>query len=170
MWWNAKGAVHAELQLVSKSLSSSFSEKSPTQHQVDNNPVCQLTCEKEDGKAGSMYSSWAQGFYRPSHTLFLFFSHHQPPTNNTRKGSALCLDGRVSVLSVLIRCLIQQRAWQLTCLAEVSVIDEVRLVEVNSALMCHVVGDGFCPQQTVQGVFWQVTMWNEKPRYWGRYY
>lgn len=49
-------------------------------------------------------------FYRPSHTLFLFFSHHQPPTNNTRKGSALCLDGGMSVLSVLIRCLIQQRA------------------------------------------------------------
>lgn len=86
-----------------------FNPPSP-QRQVDNNPVCPLTCEKEDGKAGSMYSSWAQSFYRPSHTLFLFFSHHQPPTNNTRKGSVLCLDGGVSVLSVLIRCLIQKRA------------------------------------------------------------
>lgn len=45
--------------------------------------------------------------HRPSHTLFLFFTHRQPPTNNSRKGSALCLDDAVSLLSVLIRRLIQ---------------------------------------------------------------
>lgn len=65
--------------------------------------------------------------YRPSHTLFLFFSHRQPPTNNTRKGSALCLDDGVSLLSVLIRRLIQQHAWRLTRLAWVREINQTGL-------------------------------------------
>lgn len=164
MWWDAKGAVHAELQLVSKSLSSSFLKKSP--HPRPPTPHVRLTttlslssrARRKTERQEACIPPGPKAFYRPSHILFLFFSHHQPPTNNTRKGSALCLDGGVSVLSVLIWCLIQQRAWQLTCLAEVSVIDEVRLAEVNSVLMwsrCwwRVLSPTDCP-----GTFWQVTV------------
>lgn len=119
LWRNTRGAwgtlASTRFGVLLASLLLLIHTRAPGWQESYNCSFVKLTCEKCDKKGQEVcILPGPRVFYRPSHTLFLFFSHHQPPTNNSRKGSALCLDDGVSLLSVLIRPLIQELGCRLT--------------------------------------------------------
>lgn len=78
MWW-----CHLVVEYMQCSVTSTTSSYSVQALFITHNsnlmiiPAClPVNCEKKHLKAGRLYSSRAQVFYRLSHTLFLFFSHH----------------------------------------------------------------------------------------------